>query len=113
MSDPELRYEAIAEAFAGAPGVTDGSQDPGRGNRFGSNGLKVDGRIFAMLARGTLVVKLPRARVDELVEGGHGERFDPRRNGRVMREWLSVDPAAELDWPALAREAYEFVRRGR
>jgi hypothetical protein len=27
---------------------------------------------------------------------------------RTMREWVSVEPRE--DWPALAREAYEFVR---
>lgn len=101
------------EALAAAPGVTEGSQEPGRGNRFGSSGLKVDGRIFAMLARGTLVVKLPRVRVDALVANGEGERFDARKDGRLMREWLSLDPASTLDWVALAREAYEFVRPAR
>ena len=82
----------------------------GRGG-FGSTGqLKIHDHIFAMLVRGSLVVKLPRARVDELVEAGRGERFDPRRNGRLMREWLVVPPRYEADWLALAKEALTFVR---
>ena len=63
-----------------------------------------------MLVRGSLVVKLPRARVDELVEAGQGKRFDPRRNGRLMKEWLVVPPASAADWLALANEGLGFVR---
>ena len=67
------------------------------------------GKIFAMLWRGRLVVKLPRARVDALVAAGEGERFDPRRDGRVMREWLVLETASQVEWLALAREALTFV----
>jgi hypothetical protein len=28
-----------------------------------------------------------------------------------MKEWFSLDPASELAWPALAREALDFARR--
>jgi hypothetical protein len=72
--------------------------------------LRVSGKIFAMLSRGELVLKLPRQRVDHIVAAGDGTRFDPRRNGRVMKEWVSV-PDARLDgWPELADEALAFVR---
>lgn len=109
---PDERYAAIVEALSGRPGVTGGPAAAGPANRFGSGGLKVGGRIFAMLSGGRLVVKLPRARVDALVAAGEGERFDPRRDGRLMREWLSVDPAAEARWLPLATEALAFVGRG-
>jgi hypothetical protein len=33
-------------------------------------------------------VKLPRERVDELVEAGAGHRFDPG-HGRLMKEWVA------------------------
>ncbi|MFE9636095.1 hypothetical protein [Streptomyces sp. NPDC006463] len=105
---PEERYEQLVARFAAVTGVTVPGDDPGREGKFGANALKVSGKIFAMLAQGRLVVKLPRARVDALVEAGEGERFDPG-HGRLMREWFSLDPDSELSWHGLAREAMEFV----
>jgi hypothetical protein len=55
-----------------------------------------------------LVVKLPKARVDALVAAGEGRRFDPG-HGRLMKEWLSLEPVSELEWLPLAREAMAFV----
>ena len=62
-----------------------------------------------MLVKGKLVVKLPKPRVDALVASGDGERFDPRHDGRLMKEWLSVESTSEEEWLPLAREAMEFV----
>lgn len=100
---PEERFAALEEAFAGEPSVTH------EGTGFGSSRLKVAGKIFAMLARGALVVKLPRARVDEFVAAGEGGRYDPRRDGRLMKEWLVAGPALDMAWLPLAREALAFV----
>lgn len=104
-STPEERYGTIVEALAGEENVTAGSAAR-RG--FGSTELQVGGKIFAMLSKGRLVVKLPRQRVDALVAAGAGERFDPG-HGRLMKEWLVVAPAAEEEWLSLAREALAFV----
>ena len=62
-----------------------------------------------MLVKGKLVVKLPKRRVDALIASGDGERFDPRHDGRLMKEWVSVEPTSEEEWLPLAREAMEFV----
>lgn len=108
MSDPpmtpEERYAAVVEVLRGDPDVT---FDPPAKRRFGALALKIDNRIFAMLVKGTLVVKLPRQRVDALVASGDGERFDPG-HGRLMKEWLAVGPTSEPEWLPLAREAMEF-----
>ena len=61
-----------------------------------------------MLAHDRLVVKLPAARVDELVAAGDGVRFDANK-GVPMKEWLSLDPASQLSWRQLAQEALVFV----
>jgi hypothetical protein len=105
QSTPDERFAAIAAELRTASGVA----GPSGGKGFGSSGLKIHDKLFAMLVRDRLVVKLPKARVDALVAAGHGERFDPRRNGRVMKEWLVVAPGSAVDWLALAREAIAFV----
>jgi hypothetical protein len=99
---PDERYAALGAVLLGQPGVSQG----GRG--FGSTALRVHGRIFVMLTDGRLVLKLPARRVDELIASGDGQRFDPG-HGRLMKEWLSLEPASGAEWLALAREAMAFV----
>ena len=103
---PDDRFEALVGELLAVPGVT----PPGPGRGFGSHALRFDNKIFAMLVRGRLVVKLPRARVDALVSAGEGIRFDANK-GTPMREWLSLDPVSRLDWEALAGEALDFAGR--
>ena len=76
--------------------------------KFGSNGLKVDGKLFALFTQETLVVKLPKDRIAALVASGVGKPFDPG-HGRLMKEWLTVT-SAKASWVGLVKEAYGFVR---
>jgi hypothetical protein len=104
----ERKYARLVRALQDAPGVTLGA--PKRG--FGSAALKTGDRIFAMLSsKGQFVVKLPASRVDALVASGDGKRFDPG-HGRLMKEWLAVEPTSARSWVALAREALAFVGSG-
>jgi len=99
------------KALAGKGGITHAEPDDSK-RGFGANALKINKKIFAMLSSDDrFVVKLPRARVDALVAAGFGERFDPRRNGRAMKEWLVVGAGREARWLPLAIEAMEFVSR--
>ena len=76
---------------------------------FGSSALQVGGKIFAMVSsNGSFVVKLPKQRVEQLEASGVGQRFDPG-HGRLMKEWLALDPSSNEDWLSLAREALRFV----
>jgi hypothetical protein len=95
-------FASIAESELATPGVT-----PGTG--FGrSEGLRISGKIFAMLVRGELVVKLPKDRVEDLTASGLGHHFDPG-HGRLMKEWVAVTPSASRRWRKLVEEARAFV----
>ena len=78
---------------------------------FGSPGLKIDGKVFAILWRGSLVVKLPVSRVDSLLAAGTATRFDPGM-GRQMKEWVEIPPGPAKAWIALAEESRAFVGGG-
>jgi len=101
-ADPELA--PVVDAFDDGAGVAGGRK------KFGSNGLKVNGKLFALFTQGTLVVKLPRERVVEQIAEGVGKPFDPG-HGRLMKEWLTV-VSPKASWLELAREAHDFVKSG-
>ncbi len=98
----ERCFESLASGHLTDPSVT-------RGTGFGStNGLRVDGRIFAMLMKTELVVKLPKARVYELVASGAGTRLETGR-GRQMKEWVRVPVLHCAEWQKLTDDALAFV----
>lgn len=98
-------FDDVAAAFADNPRVA-------RRRAFSTeNCLTVDGKIFAMLTKAGFVVKLPRARAEELVRARAATPFEPSP-GRLMKEWLvsrSEPGPGAAGWIALAREAYAFV----
>src|SRR5262249_7151553 len=102
---PDERAEDLVDGLVAAAGV----RPPRGGGGFGRSALRYQGKIFAMLVRGRLVVKLPAGRVDALAGAGDGIHFDANK-GTPMREWLSLDPGSGQDWLALAREALDFAR---
>jgi len=102
--DAAALFADLAAEYADVTGVT----GPGSSRRrFGSEALKVNNKIFAMLVGGRLVVNLPRARVVELTETGRGEPFDSGK-GTPMKEWVTLT-TDEAECRALVREAYTFV----
>jgi len=106
---PDERFESLVKSTL----ATSSAARIGEGKGFGSAGqLKVGGKIFAMLVRGKLVLKLPGDRVDALVASGDGEYFDAGK-GKPMREWFVLSPTSRKQWPALATEAMAFVSGNR
>lgn len=94
-------FASVVRALGSARGVT-------QGHMFGSLGLKVGKQVFAMEVKGRLVVKVSPERAVWLRGAGLAEAFDPG-HGRVMKQWVAVDPAAALDWVELSREALAYV----
>jgi len=77
-----MKPAVIVAAFTRRRGVT---VEPGWG--AGNLVLKLGAKIFAK----------------------SGTRFDPRKNGRVMKEWLVAN--ARADGLSLAEEAHAFARK--
>jgi hypothetical protein len=102
----EERYEDLVDQLVSSSGVT----PPRGGGGFGRTAVRFQGKIFVMLVRGRLVLKLPEERVDALIAAGDGARFDANK-GTPMREWLSLDPESGRPWLPLAREALDFARQ--
>ena len=105
INSPEERYQAVVAALLASSDATFGIAEK---KGFGATGLAIGGKLFAMLNKGQLVVKLPAPRVEAITAAGDGERFDPG-HGRLMREWVTVAPESREEWLPLAREAMAFV----
>src|SRR6266853_2671736 len=98
------RFARVIEAFAGDRQVS-------QTRMFGSVGLKVKSRVFAIFYKGKFVAKLPGDRVDAIVASGKGDHFDPG-HGRPSKEWVAVSEKSP-PWTGLAREAYQFLKGGK
>jgi hypothetical protein len=79
------------------------------GELMRSRCLRVGKEFLAMpeYRTGDLVVKLPWARVDELIAEETGLAFAPAK--KVFREWVQVPGRDEALWTSLLIEGYEFV----
>lgn len=97
-------FDRLAGEYLGRPGV-----DYGR--IWHNDGLTVHTKIFAMVVRGQLVLKLPAAQAEQLRTDGAAVAFEPRP-GRPMREWVCLDPptgrAGEKRWRELIADAYAY-----
>ncbi len=107
--DPDELFATIIDELGDDPAVVAPGDEPATG--FGSGALKVNGKIFAMVAssNGRLVLKLPRARVAELVAAGTGDPFNAGKRW-PLKEWVTVLDDDPTRCVALAREALAFVR---
>lgn len=94
-------FDPIAADYLGRPGV-----DMGR--MFASEGLRIRGKIFALVSfDGKLMLKLPAARTTELVDAGEAERVEMA--GRSMREWIFVPVESPGLWGPLVAEAFAYL----
>ena len=75
--------------------------------RFNANSLRTRGKVFAMVVKERLVLRLPGERGAELVAAGDADYLVMGR--RAMKEWLSLAPSAAAQHVALAKEAKAFA----
>ena len=102
MTDIAETWDRIEHAELTVDGVT-----PGTG--FGrSTGLRIHKKIYAIQNGDSLILKLPRDRVEQLIESGTGEPWGPG-TGRIMREWVEIPEAGWNKWAALTEEARAYV----
>ena len=101
-ADEALFWELIDELQAEDPRVEEGTIMGGRCAR-------VAGEFLGLVDyKGSgLVVKLPRERVQELIDDGVGHPFAPA--GRVFKEWVAIPERDRRRWRSLLREGVAFV----
>ena len=101
-TDEEVFWELIDELRVQDPRIEEGTIMGGRCAR-------VAGEFLALVdfKDSGMVVKLPRARVDELIAQGAGRSFAPA--GKVFREWVSIPRRDRRRWRSLLREGVAFV----
>ena len=98
----QSRFGDLTEPLLARPGVA-------RSTMMGLPCLRIHGAFFASCDRrtGDLLVKLPEARVDELVDAGRAQAFAPA--GRRFREWAAIPVERSRTWNRLLDEALAFV----
>jgi hypothetical protein len=105
-ADPKELYAKLVKELVKNPKV----ELPIGKRGFGSSGLYTDHKLFCFLShKNCLILKLPQKRVDELVSSGDGTHWDPRGDGRGLKEWLELKPSSKLKWLLLAKEGLRFV----
>ena len=98
----EAKFWDLAEPLLGRTDVT-------RSTMMGFSCLRIRGQFFASTDRatGALLVKLPEARVEQLIDADRAEPFAPA--GRRFREWASIPYERSRSWKRLLAEALAFV----
>ncbi len=102
MKAEDLFWALADELQAEDPRVCEGTIMNGRCLRVGKEFLALAG-----FKEAGMVVKLPKARVAELIAEGVGQPFAPA--GRVFKEWVSLPKPDRKRWGKLLREGVAFV----
>lgn len=76
-------------------------------DKFGK-GLRLDGKVFAMLVKGELVVKLSEDDVSTLLRQKKGKPF--KHGQKVMKEWLAIEADKTAGWLQFAKKAFEQAK---
>lgn len=104
-----MKREDVLDAFWGAAEGALARENVETGTMMGFPCLRLSGRFFASCEprTGDLIVKLPAARVQELLAAGDALAFAP--NGRTFREWALIPERDAERWARLIDEALDFA----
>lgn len=75
----------------------------------GAQGIKRGGNLFVMFMKGDLIVKLPEQRVNEIIETGDGEPFDPG-TGKPMKNRVLILAKNSDTWIKYITEAKNHAK---
>ena len=108
MASKELQEAAHARLEALSADLQQ-QPDVNWGRMFGSTGMRVRGKVFAVAAHaGGLLIKVPEAHADGLVGSGTADRMV--MGGVPRREWVLVpDDADDETWSEQLHAAYTYV----
>lgn len=98
----QIEFEALRNTWSDRPQFE-------KGTMMGFPCMRRSGHFFASLEKdtGNLILKLPKAQVDEMVAEGTGLAFAP--NGRTFKEWVAI-PAEDFErWEPLLEQAWAFA----
>ena len=98
-----MTYQALTKKMARFQGVEESSM-------MGTHCLRYKGEFFTMWfdKAHSLIVKLPAARVTELIESGERNPFNFTR--KQFKEWVLIPADRSGDFEKLAREALGYAR---
>lgn len=74
----------------------------------GAQGIKHNGKMFAMFYKGDLTLKFAPERVQELIASGEGEPHDPG-TGKPMKDRVLILAAKHDSWTRLTEESLKYV----
>src|SRR5437588_8343682 len=105
-TDTRAEYDAlVADVTASSSVITD--------QIFGMPCLKDNGKAFAGYYQGAMVFKLAEPSRAEALRLPGAHLFDPSSHGRPMKEWAVVPAEHRAKWLDFAREALNYVARGK
>ena len=75
----------------------------------GAQGLKYNGKMFAMFHKGELLVQLSPERVQAVIKTKQGKAHDPG-TGKPMKGRVLIPASKKKSWVKLCEESLEYVR---
>ena len=98
----ESPEQHLTDHFEGRPGVD-------KRKAFGRDALTINGKMFVIYRKGSIVVKLPPETGPKLVREKQAKEFEPSP-GRKMKRWFVFGKkVGEERWIEVAEMSFDYV----